>query len=158
LVVMTPKSLLRHPDVVSPLDAFAAGKFQRLIPDDSPRAPEKITRILLCSGKIYYDLRKQRQEKAREDIAIIRLEQLYPLRREFLEKEIARYPESAPVFWVQEEPENMGAWRFMRVNFGDEMFNRAFNVISRPTEASPATGSSNSHKKEQEEILRRALE
>jgi 2-oxoglutarate dehydrogenase E1 component len=158
LVVMTPKSLLRHPDVVSPLDEFATGKFQRLIPDDSRLAPQKITRILLCAGKIYYDLRKQRQEKGREDVAIIRLEQLYPLRRDFLEREIARYPESSPVFWVQEEPENMGAWRFMRVNFGDMMFDRPFNVISRPTEASPATGSSNSHKKEQEEILRRALE
>jgi 2-oxoglutarate dehydrogenase E1 component len=159
LVVMTPKSLLRHPEVTSTLDQFATGMFQRVLPDESKTSPQKIQRILLCSGKIYYELRKRRADLKREDVAIIRVEQLYPLRKEVLEKIMADYKPGTPAVWVQEEPENMGAWRYMRVNFGEKLFQKfPFSGIYREASASPATGSSIYHKKEQEQILVEAFE
>jgi 2-oxoglutarate dehydrogenase E1 component len=159
LVVMTPKSLLRHPEVTSTLEDCASGMFQRVLPDDLRTPPQKIKRVLLCSGKIYYELRKRRSELKREDVAILRLEQLYPLRREVLEKALGGYEAAIPAIWVQEEPENMGAWRYMRVNFGESLFQKfPFSGIYRETSASPATGSSIYHKKEQEKILTQAFD
>jgi len=159
LVVMTPKSLLRHPKVVSTLDECAQGRFERILPDALPRPAGQVRRILLCSGKIYYDLEKHREENKREDVAIARVEQLYPLRAHALQSVLSGYGEGTPAVWVQEEPENMGAWRFMRVQFGEELFGRfPFSIISRPASASPATGSASAHKKEQGEIIERAFE
>jgi 2-oxoglutarate dehydrogenase E1 component len=158
LVLMTPKSLLRHPNAVSSLDELAQGSFQRILPDSSARPAGPIQRALLCTGKIYYELQARRQETGRADIAIIRLEQLYPLRRDLLEQTLAPYPAGTPVFWVQEEPENMGAWNFMRICFGDTLFGRfPLAGITRPASASPATGSHRRHKQEQAEILARAF-
>jgi len=158
LIVMSPKSLLRHPEVVSHLDDCARGQFQRVLPDDLKRPAEKVQRILLCSGKIYYELHKRRADLKREDVALIRIEQLYPLRREVLEQTLSVYPANTPVVWVQEEPENMGAWRFMYVNFGEKLFGRfPFSRISRDASASPATGSAINHKKEQESLLVQAF-
>jgi 2-oxoglutarate dehydrogenase E1 component len=157
LVVMTPKSLLRHPKVVSSLEDCEQGIFQRVMPDIR-RDREKVERILLCSGKIYYDLEAKRQELGREDVAILRLEQLYPVADELLRTELARYAEGTPVYWVQEEPENMGAWRFLRHHFGETLFNRhKFIGISREASGSPATGSASSHKLEQNELLAQAF-
>lgn len=158
LIVMTPKSLLRHPEVTSGLDDMATGGFQRVIGDQGNLAPAKVARILLCSGKIYYDLKKRRSELAREDVAIVRLEQLYPLRQELVEKALAGYPEGIPALWVQEEPKNMGAWNYIHSNFGEKLFQRfPFSGIYREASASPATGSSSSHKREQEELLAQAF-
>jgi 2-oxoglutarate dehydrogenase E1 component len=157
LVVMTPKSLLRHPRVVSPLGELADGDFQRLIPDSDPQR-HNVKRVLLCSGKIYYDLEKYRSEQAREDVAIVRIEQLYPLREEHLAAALDPYLDGTPVFWVQEEPENMGAWRYLLVSFGERLLGRLpFTGISRPAAASPATGSHASHEREQAQILDRAF-
>jgi 2-oxoglutarate dehydrogenase E1 component len=157
LVVMTPKSLLRHAKVVSSLEECERGIFRRVIPDAVANR-EKVERVLLCSGKIYYDLEAKRQELGREDVAILRLEQLYPLPKALLESELARYTDNTPVFWVQEEPENMGAWRFLLVNFGERLFGRLkFSGISRPASGSPATGSASSHKLEQNELLAHAF-
>jgi 2-oxoglutarate dehydrogenase E1 component len=153
LVVMTPKSLLRHPSVVSSLDDCATGKFQRILPDTSVTAPK---RILLCSGKIYYELDKYRQENKRTDVAILRIEQLYPLQLEQLRAALAAYPKDAPISWVQEEPENMGAWRYILVRFGIEL-DRPFSGIYRPASASPATGSAAAHKAEQAELIETAF-
>lgn len=159
LVVMSPKSLLRHPDVVSTLDDCATGHFQRVIPDQLKRPGTQVKRILLCTGKIYYELNKRRADLKREDVAIIRIEQLYPLRRELLEQALAHYPAGTCAVWVQEEPENMGAWRYLRVNFGEELFGKfPFSGISREASASPATGSAIYHKKEQERILENAFQ
>jgi 2-oxoglutarate dehydrogenase E1 component len=149
LIVMTPKSLLRHHKSVSTLDELATGRFQRIIPDELPEAAvSKIKRVLLCSGKIYFELAEHRENSKRDDIAILRIEQLYPLRDELLQSALAKYRDGTPVFWVQEEPGNMGAWYDFRVRFGDRLFGRwPFDGISRPASASPATGSAKAHKR-----------
>lgn len=159
LIVITPKSLLRHPQVVSSLADCAEGRFQRVIPDVGAPAPAKVTRIVLCTGKIYYELAAHRQETGRDDVAIIRLEQLYPLDQKKLESLVSQYAPGTPVFWVQEEPANMGPWFHLRVHFGETLFGRfPFAGIARPVSASPATGSHRRHKQEQSEIIARAFE
>ncbi len=156
LVVMTPKSLLRNAEATSTLAELSQGTFQRFIVDR--QSPAKISRILLCTGKVYYELEKQRLHLRREDVAIIRVEQLYPLRLDLLEAILAPYKENTPVYWVQEEPENMGAWRFIRTTLGDRVLGKfPLSRVSRPASASPATGSHNSHKQEQAELLTRAF-
>lgn len=152
LIIMTPKSLLRHPRVTSGLDDFSAGRFRRVIPDTRKDARET-RRILFCSGKIYYDLEKAREEQPKPDVAIVRIEQLYPLRDELLSEVLSPYPPETAVVWVQEEPENMGAWRHLRARFGERLLGRPFTLISRPASASPATGSASSHKREQESLI-----
>ncbi len=158
LVVMSPKSLLRHPKVVSTLDECAGGSFQRIIPDAGWLETSKVSRIILCSGKIYYELDQKRNELKRDDVAIIRMEQLYPLAKDLLLSVLSAYREKTPVVWVQEEPENMGAWRFLRGNFGDKLFDRyPLSGVYRQSAASPATGSSSSHRLEQEKLLAAAF-
>lgn len=158
LVVMSPKSLLRHKQAVSPFAEFTRGGFQEVLPDSSAGNADAVARVLLCSGKIYYELRSVCEEAGRSDVAIIRLEQLYPFPEELLQQQISQYGESVPVFWVQEEPANMGAWPFVRVKYGDHIFGRPFSSITRAASASPATGSGLSHKLEQQAILKEALE
>jgi 2-oxoglutarate dehydrogenase E1 component len=159
LVVMTPKSLLRHPKAVSTLEEYANGWFERILPDTSGQRPETAKRILLCTGKIYYELDAQREASKRTDIAIIRLEQLYPLRGELLEKALAAYPPGIPIVWVQEEPMNMGAWPFLRVHFGETLFGKfPLRSVTRPAAATPATGSRSRHKQDQAELIARAFE
>ncbi len=157
LVVMTPKSLLRHPKCVSPLADLATGRWQRILPDLSVD-PAAVTRILLCSGKVYYELEARRQELNARHVAIVRLEQLYPLTEAHLAEALAAFPAATPAVWVQEEPANMGAWTHVRMHF-NEVLSRGtpLRCISRPASASPATGSSNSHKIEQEQILSAAF-
>jgi 2-oxoglutarate dehydrogenase E1 component len=155
LIVMTPKSLLRHPRMTSSFDDLASGRFQRIINDDGHVSAN---RILLCSGKIYYELERERERLNREDVAIVRLEQLYPLQEDHLQAALDRYPRNAGAVWVQEEPENMGAWRYLRSRFGNQLLGRPFGVVTRPASASPATGSSGAHKKEQEKLITEAFE
>ena len=153
LIVMTPKSLLRHPRAVSALEAFTNGRFQRIIPDARKNAGHT-ERLLLCSGKIYYDLVAEREELGRDDVAIVRLEQLYPLHPSDLKEVLDVYETDTPAYWVQEEPENMGAWRRMKGKFGERLLGRfPFTVACRPASASPATGSAHSHRNEQRLIL-----
>jgi 2-oxoglutarate dehydrogenase E1 component len=158
LVIMTPKSLLRDARVASPMAELANGQFQNILPDSNAIAPKQVKRILLCSGKIYYDLEKQRTDSKRTDVAIIRIEQLYPLAEDALQAALAPYADGTPAFWVQEEPRNMGAWRSMRERFAAKLFERfPLDVICRPASASPATGSANAHKQEQQEVLAQAF-
>jgi 2-oxoglutarate dehydrogenase E1 component len=158
LVVMTPKSLLRHPQAVSNLEDLAEGRFADVLPDEYPRRPESIDRVLLCSGKIYYELAQRRRDLNREDVAVLRLEQIYPTPMAALRAALAGFKDNTPVYWVQEEPENMGAWRYLLVQFGRRLFSRLpFAGITRPTAASPATGSSSRHKLEQEALLTEAF-
>ncbi|HEY3246042.1 MAG TPA: 2-oxoglutarate dehydrogenase E1 component, partial [Phycisphaerae bacterium] len=157
LVVMSPKSLLRHPRATSTLEELASGRFQRIIPDATV-PPERLQRVLMCSGKIFYDLMQRREELQRHDIAIVRIEQLYPLAEEALATVLGEYREGTSIYWVQEEPENMGAWRYLRVRFGERIRERfPFSGIYRRSAASPATGSHSSHKLEQQELVERAL-
>lgn len=156
LVVMTPKSLLRHKKAVSEIAELTEGKFDEVVADE--QVIDGVKRILLCSGKIYYELDAARVEQDRKDIAIIRLEQLYPLPIEQLSKCLAAYPETVPVTWVQEEPANMGALGFLKLRLGQSIAGHPFNCVSRPESASPATGSHSSHEIEQQRVLQEAFE
>jgi len=158
LVIMSPKSLLRSPAAASTLDDLATGSFQRIIPDVAQLEPKKVKRVLLCSGKVYYDLAAARAERKRNDIAIIRVEQLYPLRKGELEGLLAQYKVGTQVVWVQEEPWNMGAWYYMRARL-PELLGKKFELscVSRSESASPATGSLSTHKIEQQLLVDQAF-
>jgi 2-oxoglutarate dehydrogenase E1 component len=153
LIVLTPKSLLRHRRCVSSLDDLATGGFLRIIPDNDV-APQRVKRIVLCSGKIYYDILERREELERSDVAIVRMEQLYPIRPEEIREALAPYPDGTDLVWAQEEPWNMGAWFFIRARL-PEIIGARFTVrcIARPESASPATGSGAAHKLEQKILL-----
>jgi 2-oxoglutarate dehydrogenase E1 component len=162
LVVMTPKSLLRHKDCVSTLADFGPGtSFKRILAETDQIADAKVRRVILCSGKVYFDLLAERRKRKIDDIAILRVEQLYPFPLSSLGAELSRYAD-AEVVWCQEEPENMGAWHF--VDRRIERTLSSLNVkakrpvyIGRPEAASPATGSARTHVKEQADLVDRAL-
>jgi 2-oxoglutarate dehydrogenase E1 component len=157
LIIMSPKSLLRAPSAVSQLDELATGAFQRVIPDAGV-APKKVKKILLCSGKIYYELVAARRELNRNDIAIVRVEQLYPLPAVQLREALAPYKDGTPLVWVQEEPWNMGAWYTMRARLPAAIEERfPLSCVSRPESASPATGSMGAHKIEQARVIEGAV-
>lgn len=159
LVVMSPKSLLRHPKVVSSLADLAQGGFQTVLADATVTGAQA-SGVLLCTGKIYYELLDQREKTSRNDLAIIRVEQLYPMPEGALKAALAGYDDATPVAWVQEEPENMGAWRYVRDRAapnGRLLGRWDLAGISRPESASPATGSHASHKIEQDEVIARAM-
>jgi len=149
LIIFTPKSLLRHPMAVSPVDDFTHGGFKELIDDHVPDH-SKITKIAFCSGKIYYELLAEKQKLGnKEHIAIVRIEQLYPLPKVQINKLIKKYSEASYFVWVQEEPFNMGAWPFIR----SELDYLNIHIISRPSTGSPATGSSKFHQMQQQKII-----
>ena len=150
LAIMSPKSLLRHPKCVSPLEDLTKGSFQEII-DDSYAQAKKVKRVLLCTGKVYYDLLEKQQADKRDDVAIVRLEQLAPLSKTQLDKVLDKY-KKAEKFWVQEEPENMGYWTYL-LRMGLH-----WPIISRKAAASPATGYPKIHTQEQADIVRRAFE
>ena len=154
LIVMSPKSLLRHPLCVSSLSELYTGtEFQPVIDEKLTAAQaKKIKRVIYCTGKIYYDLLEYRQKNNTEGIAIVRLEQLYPLHRGLLEETARRYP-AAEKYWVQEEPANMGAWTYIQSKLPEFQF----KVISRKTAASPATGFKKLHDANQEKIVKEAM-
>jgi len=156
LVVMTPKSLLRNPATFSSLDDIAERGFTRIVDDHTNG--DRVTRILLCSGKVYYDLVSYREEHSRDDVAILRVEQLYPLSSDDIFAALGPYPKDVPLIWVQEEPENMGAWSYMLRVFGRQLgCDRSFEHVCRDASASPATGSATMHRIEQTELVDRAF-
>ena len=157
LVIMTPKSLLRHPKVISDTSEFETGtNFRELLDDPAvgPRSGKKIKRLLLCTGKVYYDLLDHKIANNRNDVAIVRLEQLYPLPAVQLNKVFKKYS-NADVFWVQEEPSNMGAWQYINAIFLSDFvgLKRQLNRISRKSSASPATGFKKAHDQQQADIV-----
>jgi 2-oxoglutarate dehydrogenase E1 component len=171
LILMSPKSLLRHPLAVSRLDELTQGAFQTVldappvsaVPDSrDPVAAagngEGVKRLILCSGKVYYELWERRQELEAFETAILRIEQLYPFPADSLGKALEGYPGLQELRWVQEEPENRGALRYMREQFLKCYPDRRFDFISRPASASPAVGSHRQHVAEQRELVDRALE
>ena len=157
LVVMTPKSLLRFPDAASPIDQFASGGFLPVIGDDSVDG-SNVTRVLLCSGKVYYDLVAERKKLGDSSIAIVRVEQFYPFPKEQLVKELSRFSNAADVRWVQEEPENMGGWSFMEPRLLKILgATQSLRYTGRPASASPATGSHTIHQMEQQQFVEQAF-
>ncbi|MEM1400844.1 MAG: 2-oxoglutarate dehydrogenase E1 component, partial [Pseudomonadota bacterium] len=164
LVVMTPKSLLRHKMCVSDLDMFTGSStFHRVLYEDRELvADKKIKRVVLCSGKVYYDLADKRDERGIDNIAILRLEQLYPFPDEALGKELVeRYP-NADVVWCQEEPKNMGAWFFVDRKIEAVLTENGHKqkrpvYVGRAEASSPATGSARRHAEEQAKLVDEAL-
>ena len=161
LIVMAPKSLLRHKKVVSKLAELGPDThFRRVLPEAERLVlDKKVRRVVLCSGKVYYDLLRGRQERAIKDVAIVRVEQLYPWPRQGVIQQLARYA-GAEVVWCQEDPANMGAWTFAYprlMNILDELGGKRPVYVGRKASASPATGLLANHQKEQAELVERAL-
>jgi 2-oxoglutarate dehydrogenase E1 component len=158
LVVLTPKSLLRHALVASAPRELAEGRFRMVIQDDeaSARAAE-IRRVIVCTGKIYVDLVTAEQRAARRDTAIVRLEQLYPVPMRDLRAALDAFPETGEIVWVQEEPENMGAWDFIRPHLQEVSGGRPVRRVARPRSASPAEGSAARHTHNQQVLITQAF-
>jgi 2-oxoglutarate dehydrogenase E1 component len=153
LVVFTPKSLLRHPRCISAIEDFTKGGFKEVM-DDVSVNPKDVSRLVFCSGKIYYELLERQEQEKIKDIAIIRLEQLYPLPLNQIKSLLKKYSSTEEYFWVQEEPENMGAWSYLLRVFKEVKL----KLISREESASPATGSHKQHEKEQKAIIEKVFE
>ncbi len=157
LVIMTPKSLLRNADCVSDLDELTEGAFQPVLADPTEPDPAQVTRVLVCSGKIYYDLVAERAARGRDDVAILRLEQPYPLPGSAFIEAMRRYRDSSEFLWVQEDPANMGVWPYLRYRFGERLLGRPLLGACRPEAASPATGSAAAHKIELAHLMDRVF-
>ncbi len=153
LVVFTPKQLLRLKAAASAVEDFTEGTFRPVIGDPAVE-PSAVRRVLLCTGRVYYDLLAERTKRKAEDVAILRLEQLYPLDLDALRFELARYP-GAPTVWVQDEPENQGAWSFLKVNLPDAL--TPHRVVARPGSASTAAGTAKKHAAEQVTLVQEAF-
>jgi 2-oxoglutarate dehydrogenase E1 component len=157
LVIMTPKSLLRFPDAASPIEQFTGAGFLPVIGDDSVDGPN-VARVLLCSGKVHYDLVAENKKQSGSSIAIVRVEQFYPFPKNLLVAELSRFSNAADVRWVQEEPQNMGGWSFMEPRLLRMLgATQTLRYIGRPASASPATGSHTIHQMEQQQLVREAL-
>jgi 2-oxoglutarate dehydrogenase E1 component len=159
LILFTPKSLLRHPKAVSTIDDFTHGGFTEILGDRTATDPGIVTRIVFCSGKLYYDLLAAREERKADHVALIRVEQLYPFAADQVRDILARYAATAELVWAQEEPRNMGPWHFIQDQFQPllDADNRELRYVGRPESASPATGSGKRHQQEQTEIVNDAL-
>jgi len=158
LIVMTPKSLLRHKECTSSLDDLASGYFQRALPEVDGIDPEEVENILLCSGKIYYELLARRRAKKRNDIAIIRIEQLYPFPGPELNELLKCYTSAKQIVWVQEEPKNQGAWDFVKPRI-PAMLDKDWDLhyIGRESSSAPAVGSAKLHGIQQHDLVKRAI-
>ena len=160
LIVMSPKSLLRHKDASSSLEELANGEFKRVIGEVDDLDPKKVKRVILCCGKVYYDLVNARREKKINDIAIVRLEQLYPFPKDSLEKELAKYPKATEVVWCQEEPRNQGAWYWIasRHHLDSQLGTKQkMLLVSRPASSSPAVGYLAKHNEQTKALIESAL-
>ncbi|MBI2743364.1 MAG: 2-oxoglutarate dehydrogenase E1 component [Chlamydiales bacterium] len=155
LILFTPKALLRHPLCVSSLNDFAAGGFEEML--DDPRDPKNPRRLILCSGKVYYDLVAEREKRAAFDVALVRIEQLYPLNSERLKQLVEKYKGFKECFWVQEEHQNMGAWEYIRAHIDDQLNNMRVNYVGRGRSAATAAGSYALHKKQLAQLLEEAF-
>jgi 2-oxoglutarate dehydrogenase E1 component len=154
LILFTPKALLRHPACVSAVADLSSGHFQEILADDLN--PKQCRRVILCSGKIYYDLLQQRQDGQHNDVAIVRIEQIYPLHKELLKTVLKPYKKAVEYCWVQEEIANGGAWDYLRPRLRD-LIGREPKYIGRKRSASTAVGSNRLHRVEQQQILDKAF-
>ncbi|HEX7103468.1 MAG TPA: 2-oxoglutarate dehydrogenase E1 component [Nitrolancea sp.] len=161
LMLMTPKSLLRHPAAASPVEELTSGRFQPVLDDpELPGERAAVSRLVLCSGKVYVDLIASEQRKTSENVALVRLEQLYPFPEENLRQVIGSYPNARELVWLQEEPRNMGAWSFVRPHLQEIAADRDLNLhyTGRPDRASPAEGLAELHTMEQNRIVAEAYQ
>lgn len=157
LIVLTPKSLLRSPACISQLADFEHGGFRKILPDVRP-AGSPTKKIILCTGKVYYELAEERARLGKNNVALIRIEQFYPMDVSQVMEALSIYEPGTPVVWYQDEPTNMGAWQFVRMRWGDEILKRfPLSLISRAESASPSTGSLRAHKLEQLELFNAAF-
>ena len=157
LILFTPKSLLRNKDATSPLSEFTKGGFQTVIPEQNAevvKKAEKVKRVIACSGKVYYDLVKKREEKGSEDVAIIRVEQLYPFPHKAFAAELKRFPNAADIVWCQDEPQNQGAWFFVQHYIHENMLEgQKLGYAGRAASASPAVGYALLHQEQQKQLI-----
>ncbi len=158
LVIMTPKSLLRNKDATSPLSEFTKGSFQTIIPEQKDIKADKVKRLVACSGKVYYDLVKKREEKGLDDVAIIRVEQLYPFPHKAFSTELKKYPNVVDVVWCQDEPQNQGAWFFVQHYLHENMIEgQRLGYSGRAASASPAVGYAHLHQEQQKALVEGAF-
>ncbi|NBU99341.1 MAG: 2-oxoglutarate dehydrogenase E1 component, partial [Spirochaetia bacterium] len=157
LMIMSPKSLLRHPSAISDISELTSGKFNPVLDDTSADA-KSVTKLIFCSGKVYYDLNDANQKANFKHIGIIRIEELYPFPSESIKTILGKYSNYKDILWVQEEPQNQGAWMYIRDAF-DDMTLKAGSIryIGRKKSASPAAGHLKVHTKEQEELIKQAI-
>lgn len=155
LVLFTPKSILRHPKAVSTLDELASGRFQEILDDAEVKDRAQVNRVLLCSGKVYYDLAAGREQKKAANVALVRVEQMYPFRESMLREILERYPATAEIVWVQEEPKNSGAWAHVKgpIRRILDASGRKLQYVGRLRSASPSAGSMKRHQREQAQIV-----
>ena len=154
LVIMTPKSLLRAKDAASPLSEFTKGVFQTIIPENKDVKADKVKRIVACSGKVYYDLAKKREEKGADDVVILRVEQLYPFPHKAFAAELKKYPHVTELVWCQDEPQNQGAWFFVQHYLHENMSEgQKLGYSGRAASASPAAGYSHLHQDQQKSLV-----
>ena len=154
LIIMTPKSLLRAKDAASPLSEFTKGGFQTVIPESKDLKAEKVKRIVACSGKVYYDLVRKREEKEIDDVALIRVEQLYPFPHKAFATELKKYPNATDIVWCQDEPQNQGAWFFVQHYIHENMTEgQKLGYSGRAASASPAAGYSHLHQEQQKVLV-----
>jgi 2-oxoglutarate dehydrogenase E1 component len=158
LVIMSPKSLLRNKDATSPLSEFTKGGFQTIIPEQREIKADKVKRVIACSGKVYYDLVKKREEKGHDDVAILRVEQLYPFPHKAFSAELKKYPNATEVVWCQDEPQNQGAWFFVQHYLHENMAEgQRLGYAGRAASASPAVGYSHLHQEQQKALVEGAF-
>jgi 2-oxoglutarate dehydrogenase E1 component len=161
LIIFTPKSLLRNKDATSPLSEFTKGGFQTVIPEqdaDVVKKAEKVKRIICCSGKVYYDLVKKREERGTDDVAILRVEQLYPFPHKVFGAEMRKYPNASDVVWCQDEPQNQGAWFFVQHYIHENMLDgQKLGYAGRAASASPAVGYAHLHQEQQKTLIEAAF-
>jgi 2-oxoglutarate dehydrogenase E1 component len=161
LIILTPKSLLRNKDATSPLVEFTKGGFQTVIPEHKEEVNKKaakVKRIVVCSGKVYYDLVKKRDERGDDDVAILRVEQLYPFPHKVFAAELRKYPNAADIVWTQDEPQNQGAWFFVQHYIHENMLDgQKLGYSGRASSASPAVGYSHLHQEQQKALVEGAF-
>ncbi len=158
LIIFTPKSLLRNKDATSPLSEFTKGGFQTVIPESKALKNDKVKRVVLCSGKVYYDLAKKREEQSHDDVAILRVEQLYPFPHKAFANEIKKYPNATEIVWTQDEPQNQGAWFFVQHYIHENMLDgQKLGYSGRAASASPAVGYSHLHQEQQKALVEGAF-
>ena len=158
LVIMTPKSLLRNKDATSPLSEFTKGSFQTILPEQKDLKADKVRRVVACSGKVYYDLVKKREEKGQDDVAIVRVEQLYPFPHKAFSAELRRYANATEIVWCQDEPQNQGAWFFVQHYLHENMVEgQRLGYSGRAASASPAVGYSHLHQEQQKALVEGAF-
>ena len=154
LIIFTPKSLLRNKDATSPVSEFTKGSFQTVIPENKTLKADKVKRVLVCSGKVYYDLVKKREETGADDVAILRVEQLYPFPHKAFAAELKKYPNAVDLVWTQDEPQNQGAWFFVQHYIHENMLpGQKLGYAGRAASASPAVGYSHLHQEQQKALV-----